>query len=480
MLRILAAALGTLFLVITGLQLLQGQLEGPMLLTFLGGIAFLLYGIGGSVLLEKLGLGDLNKPVGTDKVTSKITGMLGTKQEEEVTDPAETPGDDIKNHPVVIVSDGVASRRRLHRQQMEEFHQNLATLTPRAFLTPAILAINCIVFAAMLISGVDVLAPRILDLLGWGANFAPKTTGGQWWRLITANYLHIGIAHIAFNMWVFWNIGALVERLLGNVGFFLVYTISGVLGSFATILWNPGVVSAGASGAIFGIYGCLLGLLAFAHDSIPRPVLKSLGKSALLFVGINVLYGLGQKNIDMAAHIGGLAAGFVAGLLLRRPLNSSVSVNQGRRNLIVGIVGFLAIGAGVGVTKDGYADLQQKLIQFGEIEKRVISRLRQSGQEYQTGALSREEFATVLKRDAIRPWEKAMQEFENVPNLSKQQLELHGKFVKFMRLRLEGWQLSVEGLEKGAVLGMPKILQAAVKQKEAERVLKELKKPNQR
>ena len=76
--------------------------------------------------------------------------------------------------------------------------------------------------------------------------YGPLTLDGQWWRLLTCTFVHIGIIHIGLNMWVLWDIGQLVERLTGNVGFLLLYLLSGLFGSLASVYWNPEVLSAGA------------------------------------------------------------------------------------------------------------------------------------------------------------------------------------------------------------------------------------------
>ena len=189
----------------------------------------MLYFFGGRILLQKIGLGFLFQPVGGGSKRTVVANVV--QGEDAVADPVVA---DIKDINESVVA----------------FQRQLTILTPRAFLTPAIVAINLIVFTIMIAAGVHIMSPKIVDLLAWGANYAPKTTGGEWWRLVTSNYLHIGVIHIVFNMWVFWSAGRFVERLLGNLGFFLVYSFSGVVGGFATVLWNPGVVSAGVSGAI--------------------------------------------------------------------------------------------------------------------------------------------------------------------------------------------------------------------------------------
>jgi len=395
------------------------------------GVAFMLYFFGGPRLLEKIGLGFLVQPVGGGAKNAALPSSA--QGEAGVAEPVVAPNNDI--------NEGIAA-----------FQQQLAILTPRAFLTPAIVAINLIVFTIMIAAGVHIMSPKIVDLLAWGANYAPKTTGGEWWRLVTSNYLHIGVIHIAFNMWVFWSVGQFVERLVGNLGFFLVYLFSGVVGGFATVLWNPGVVSAGASGAVFGVYGCLLAFLALGRGSIPRPVLKALGNNAVFFVVVNVLYGMGNENVDMAAHLGGLAAGFVSGLILRMPLDSSASKNRGRRNMLVGIAGVFAISAGVALTGNRYADIQEELRLFGETEETVMGSFNETIQKVQTGSVSDDAFESILREEIIAPWEAALSEFESdtagkLPKLSERNSELHGKLVKYMHLRLEAFQLMLEAVE---------------------------------
>ena len=395
------------------------------------GVAFMLYFFGGPRLLEKIGLGFFVQPIGGGAKNAALPSS--TQGEAGVTELVVVPNNDI--------NEGIAA-----------FQQQLAILTPRAFLTPAIVAINLIVFTIMIAAGVHIMSPKIVDLLAWGANYAPKTTGGEWWRLVTSNYLHIGVIHIAFNMWVFWSVGQFVERLVGNLGFFLVYLFSGVVGGFATVLWSPGVVSAGASGAVFGVYGCLLAFLALGRGSIPRPVLKALGNNAVFFVVVNLLYGLGQENVDMAAHLGGLAAGFVSGLILQRPLDSSASKNRGRRSLLVGIVGLLAISAGVVLTGNRYADIQEEFRRFGETEESVMGSFNQTIQKVRTGSISDDAFESILREEIISPWKAALSEFESetagkLQKLSERNSGLHDKLVKYMHLRLEAFQLMLEAVE---------------------------------
>ena len=143
-----------------------------------------------------------------------------------------------------------------------EFARRLYATTPRAPVTPALIAINVSVFLIMLAMGMALFGGKADTYLRFGANFAPLTTGGEWWRLLTCTVVHAGVLHLAFNMWALWDSGQLTERLFGSAWFTAIYLFAGVGGSLASMLWQPAAVSVGASGAIFGVFGALLAYLA--------------------------------------------------------------------------------------------------------------------------------------------------------------------------------------------------------------------------
>lgn len=216
--------------------------------------------------------------------------------------------------------------------QLVEFKEHLKHLTPRLWVTPLLIGVNVVVFVAMVAMGAHILAPTPESLVGWGANFGPLVMSGQEWRLFTSTFLHVGILHLLFNMFVLWNIGSLVERIVGNESFLILYLLSGISGSLVSTAWHPLIVSAGASGAIFGLFGVLLGFLLRHRDTVPQDALRSLQKSVLVFLGYNLLFGL-RPGIDMAAHLGGLLGGFTFGWFAVQPL--TLAGVKGRRRSIL-------------------------------------------------------------------------------------------------------------------------------------------------
>lgn len=155
-----------------------------------------------------------------------------------------------------------------------------------------------------------------------GASNAAATGDGEWWRLVTSMFIHYGVLHLVLNMWALFQAGPLVERLLGKFPYVLTYLGAGIVGGLLSLVWNGDKIwSAGASGAIFGIYGALLGYMLREKKALPRAILQPLTKSTLVFVGYNLLNGFTHAGIDNAAHIGGLVSGTILGWILAMPLN---------------------------------------------------------------------------------------------------------------------------------------------------------------
>ncbi|MHC4402711.1 MAG: rhomboid family intramembrane serine protease, partial [Planctomycetota bacterium] len=255
--------------------------------------------------------------------------------------------------------------------RVARFLSALFAQTPVAFVTPTMIAANVAIFIVMVASGTHWLMPNTVSLIEWGANYGPRTLDGQGWRLLTSTFVHVGIIHILFNMWVLWHVGRLVERLVGNAGLAVAYVVSGLCGSLASVCWNPYWVSAGASGAVFGLFGALLGFLVRRRESIPVEVMRPLRNSGLAFLAFNLIFGFTVPGIDMAAHIGGLAAGFLCGLVMSQPVSTAAARGRAFRNLVVAAAGALFVALAFGNAPDAPWDVFDALERLEAFERRV-------------------------------------------------------------------------------------------------------------
>jgi tetratricopeptide (TPR) repeat protein len=151
--------------------------------------------------------------------------------------------------------------------------------------------------------------------------------------------VHIGIIHIGFNMWCLFSLGALAARVFDRWTYLLIYSVTGIAGSVASLWWHPSQVGAGASGAIFGLAGALLAALYLGKLPIPKDAIRATMKSLLVFSAYNLFLGL-RSGVDNSAHLGGLISGLALGAFLSRHLREPAEIRHQWRNyaLILSIV----------------------------------------------------------------------------------------------------------------------------------------------
>ena len=229
--------------------------------------------------------------------------------------------------------------------------------TPGTYL---LLAINCAVFLWMVLHGVSARDPDTSQLVHYGATNAGLIMSGQWWRLLTATFVHVGIIHIGTNMWCLWNLGLLGEPLLGPVGLCVVYILTGVAGNLLSlaynVIWRHDSVGAGASGAVFGIAGILIVLLSNHKLPIPWVELKRLRRSVVQFAILNLVIGIGANftsivNIDNFAHVGGFLSGLALGVPLVPRMTSGRTRYLQRQKLTFAAAAFVLALFGYAISK---------------------------------------------------------------------------------------------------------------------------------
>jgi membrane associated rhomboid family serine protease len=204
-----------------------------------------------------------------------------------------------------------------------------------ALVTKALVVLNVGIYLLQLGMGAPVSADR-----GWifqkGALYGPLVADGEWWRLITAAFLHLGPLHLGMNMLALWWFGPPLEYVLGRGRFLLLYLVSGLAGSAGALVATPHGVTVGASGAIFGILGAALVL--------ERQRTYVFGGAALTIIVLNLVFSLALagSGISLGGHLGGLAGGAL-GMLALSQFGRTHAV-YGRAGL-TGLLGLVAIGA---------------------------------------------------------------------------------------------------------------------------------------
>ncbi len=297
-------------------------------------------------------------------------------------------------------------------------------------------------FVWQIAAGADAVDPSPQWLTDHGGNFGPLTLGAhEPWRLFTSMFLHGGILHIAMNMIGLIDGGRHVEKMYGRWGFIALYLVAGLAGSLASALRTTNVVSVGASGAIFGVFGAFGAFLLLHRHRLDAQEVSKQARGLLIFLAYNIYFGLTAKGIDMLAHAGGLAAGFVCGLALEYGTDHGQSTPK--RSLLVGVLGIaLVFGATQLIKAPSNARSE-----FIETQNQVIPRVQTilQGLEAAPDGSKNQQIAAELDQQ-IAIWKAAREKYERDGDGP----DFEG-LRKFMQLRERGWQKIADGLRANDV-----------------------------
>lgn len=326
------------------------------------------------------------------------------------------------------------------RQADEELDRVMNLTTGSRAVTLCLLAINILYFIVMAIAGVGIWEPSSGGLIQWGANYPPYTLGGEWWRLFTSMFMHIGVIHLLFNMYALYLIGAAyLEPMLGVKTFTTAYFCTGMAASLTSIWWHDtdNMVGAGASGAIFGMYGVFLALLS--TNLIPAKARKEMLKGIGIFVGYNLLYGL-KDGVDNAAHIGGLVSGLGVGyfifLSIKKPaLKTAVLVLL----LVATTTGTVAF---LNSQRNDTLAYEATLKRFYALQDQALAPFD----------LAEEKRLPAIKSTSVPAWQQAVKEMEaaRAYKLNQRQQELATLLRDYATLRIQETRLIIQVVEGDA------------------------------
>ncbi len=207
--------------------------------------------------------------------------------------------------------------RDISKKNEEESKKAQNVFEPKKpVMTYLLIAINTIVFLAMYLFGEG--SRDVSTLVYFGANYGAAVRNGEYYRLLTSAFVHIGLLHFIMNNYALYIIGAQIESFLGRFKYIVVYLLSAIMGNLLSIVFSE-YISAGASGAIFGLFGALL-FFGYHYRIYLGTVLKS---QVIPLIVLNLIIGFTISGIDNAAHIGGLIGGYLLTMAVGVPYKST-------------------------------------------------------------------------------------------------------------------------------------------------------------
>lgn len=314
-----------------------------------------------------------------------------------------------------------------------------AFLFEQAPMTISILILNAVMYllTVMLGSGNIWNGGTTGTLIQFGAQYGPLVSSGEWYRLITANFLHGGLMHIFFNSYALFYFGIVVEKIYSSQKFIFIYLTSGIVGNLLTQLFYTNVPSVGASGAIFGLVGLMF---AAGINGNMRGRLSGFSGTALLpMILINLFLGFTVPGINNLAHIGGLGTGFLLGFLISP--NPEFQIWQKKLWLIVKYFCIILIILSIVLNFINLTPSVDKVITFHNTYIRVLSDLSTSDDKgshaYYLNLLEPFDSKTRHLKDQI---DKYINTNGNMPTLA----EISSEFKSWQKEVLEKYDLQLQ------------------------------------
>jgi rhomboid protease GluP len=350
-------------------------------------------------------------------------------------------------HSIVdLTRTGIALARRYATStppDCEDFYAALRERTRWTCVTPALLA-ACVTIYLGMVWGDGVLNDELL--LQWGGNVGPRTTNGEWWRLLTAMFLHWGLLHLIADVAGLVQIGRLVERLVGPIAVGCVFVAAGLIAGLRELSVHPVTVSAGAAGGIYGVYGLLLAICLWGWGqrsplTIPMAVFKRIWPGAVVFL----LYNLLADGLFNSSMTWGLAVGLAGGGVLAFGISAHKPPVP---RLCMSMAATLAIVVIFAAPLRGMADVTREMAQVIDLEHRTAAAYDAEVVKFRRGRETAEKLADLA--DAIllevREAQSSLSALTNVPVEHQPMVD---DALAYLRLREESWRLRVEGLRAG-------------------------------
>jgi rhomboid protease GluP len=371
-----------------------------------------------------------------------------------------TPAEDRARHLATarVTIQEIVRTARQPRPELDAFRAALAARMRYLIVTPAIIAIDAFVMGMILFGPLRLHDPA--TLVQWGASAGLRTTNGEWWRLVTAIFVHVSLLHALVDMAVLYQLGAILERLVGRVAFAAVFLASGIFTGLINLSAHPIAVTVSATGGLFGLYGVLVAAIAWqqirrlmdpepeASDDdttprrllIPRIAIKRVAICATPFV----LYCAVAGFISMA-ELTGLLVGLGYGLIAARRSGDQVADT---RPVLVVLSTMLAIAVTMALPLRNLADIQPEIAHVVATEASTAAVYKTAEQAFRKGRLNAEGLARVAERTIVPELQAADQRLVALKHVPPEHQPIVADAREYLHLRMDSWRARAEAVRR--------------------------------
>jgi len=328
------------------------------------------------------------------------------------------------------------------RELCKPFDEMLRGRLRWAWVTWALAGLNVAIFLRMLIGAGALANPQ--TLVSWGASFGPRTTNGEWWRLLTMMFVHAGMVSLAINVGALLQVGSMLERFIGRLGVIVVYVASGICASLMALSASPVSATFGAGGGVCGLYGVLFAWMALSAVKrssviIPRIVIKRLVPVTVLFA----LYTLASSTLGVSAQFGAMVIGAVAGIVYL--VGAGDSPASWQRVAVIGVSAAAMVVAAAYPLR-GMVDVRPEIARVVAIESSTSEVYKTALDRFRKGRIGTDALVQTIDRTIVPELQAADARLKTYDHVPPEHQPLVTGAQEYLRLREESWRLRAEGL----------------------------------
>ena len=332
------------------------------------------------------------------------------------------------------------------RSRPDAFRDALTARTRVPFVTLAVVLINVAVFVSMLVG--DGRMSDAETLVRWGGSAGPWTTNGEWWRVLSATFLHTGFVHLVVEMAALLQAAILVERMLGHAAFAAAYVTSAAFAAALGLSVDPLPVTVGASGAILGLHGLVIaiiirGTLRRSPVTIPLPFLVRLAPAAAIFA----IYTWAAASPQWTSGLPVFVIQFAIGLTLTRNVAER---KPSALRIAAPALTVIAIAIAIAAPLAGTTDVRAEIARLIAVEDRTTVSYQTATERFKRGTIKRDALAKVIEVVIVPELEAAQRRLRTIAGVPRRQQPLVEDAGHFLQLRRDSWLLRARALHEAS------------------------------